>query len=462
MKMKKIKLLFPFFIIALYSFSQDISFETKFSEPLAVYQFLNSLSSKAGSNPYKKLFTASKFNTKEYLDRITQFDSINKNYGYEFAEYPAGQKIGGYSESFLKRNLVFSNDAQDFKLRSMGLLPNSSLMKIASLINEFTPVYRAVIYEPNQQHFEDQIKGMSDLITSTNLNHYFGQTLEFFNAAWDNSVPFVFCFYPLPNSKRFSATAISNVAISPIPDTLDNYKSLLSVMLHEISHILYDEKPLSLWKQVDSWFNLNPSKVSKYAYWLFNEAMATSVANGYLYTQLNGKENPGAWYGVKYINLMAKEIYPLVKQYISDHKSIDQNFVNEYIRLYEEHFSVWLTEIENLMYGRSVLTENKADLDLIARLYRSPGNDYQSEINQASIDKLKNDAGTKMIIVNSDNKNKLNLIKENFSELKNWKYDAKKDFTYSIFLADKTYLMVLNNIHISTEEKLKTIVINKP
>lgn len=264
------------------SFSQQVNFETKFSEPFAVFQFMNSISFKSPDNVYKRLFTRSNFATKKYTDLIAQFDSLNIEYSYEFADYPAGQKVGIDVPDLLRRNLILCDSLQDFKIRSMGLIPNEKLIKLIDLSPQFTPVYEEVIYKPCKSKFEEQLHGVSDLIKSTNINYYFTEALQFYNSSWDVSIPFVFCFYPLPDSRGFTATAVSNVAISAVADSLDKYQALLSVMLHEVSHVLYDERSLSLWNQTEQWFDSNPSKVNRYASSLFNEAMATAVAMGIL------------------------------------------------------------------------------------------------------------------------------------------------------------------------------------
>ena len=45
---------------------QEPNFQVKFSEPLAVFVFVNSLSSKTPDNPFKKLFGGSKFDQGKY------------------------------------------------------------------------------------------------------------------------------------------------------------------------------------------------------------------------------------------------------------------------------------------------------------------------------------------------------------------------------------------------------------
>ena len=278
--------------------SQEAQFQTKFSEPFAVFQFIRSLSAKSPDNVYKKLFNASRFNTTEYHNRIDELDSLNINYVYDFTDYPPGQKVGIDIPDLLSRDMILSDSMQEFKMRSMGLLPNEKLFRLVDLINAFTPVYHEVIYVPSETVFRRQLAGVTARIRSSRINHYFSQALSFYNSSWDYSVPFVLCFYPLPHSRGFTATAISNVLISAMADSLEDYNALLSVMLHEVSHVVYDERSLALWNQLESWFETNPSRSRRYANSLFNEAMATAVGNGYLAAQLNGKEDTTRrWYG---------------------------------------------------------------------------------------------------------------------------------------------------------------------
>ncbi|HYK45697.1 MAG TPA: hypothetical protein VEV83_11045 [Parafilimonas sp.] len=445
------------------SHSQNVQFETKFSEPFAVFQFMNSLSDKSPDNVYKKLFNESKFSTEPNTHLIAEFDSLYIGYNYDFIDYPAGEKMGIDVSYLLRRNLILCDSLQDFKLRSMGLIPNERLITLVNLLKQFTPIYQAVIYVPFRKRFEEQLRSVANLIKSTNINYYFTEALQFYNSSWDISVPFVFCFYPLPNSRGFTATAVSNVAISAIADSLDNYEALLSVMLHEVCHVLYDERSLSLWNQMQEWFDSNPSIVHRYANSLFNEAIATAVANGYLAAQLNGKEDTTRrWYGVKYINLMAKTAYPLVKEYIEAHKPMDRNFVDRYIQLYEGHYSDWLYDPQYLMRGRLLISDNAADLDTMRNLYEpAPGNEDENEISEAILKKLAVNHGTKVIIVNTNNKEKLQLIKNSLNELKPWHYNAAADFVYYKFLDDKTWLIVLNNINGTTKEKLRSLNIKR-
>jgi|GEM_PF-917047 len=59
----------------------------------------------------------------------------------------------------------------------------------------------------------------------------------------------------------------------------------------------------------------------------------------------------------------------------------------------------------------------------------------------------------KVIIISSDNKNRLKLVKATFPELKNWKYKEHKEFAYTVNLQDKTKLIIVNR-HTTTLDKL--------
>ena len=141
---------------------------------------------------------------------------------------------------------------------------------------------------------------------------------------------------------------------------------------------------------------------------------------------------------------------------------MDKDFVNRYIQLYEEHFSSWLYDPQYLMRGRLLISDNAADFDIMGRLYEpAPGDENKNEISEAVLKRTLVNHGTKLIIVNKNNKEKLKLIKDHFSALNTWHYNTNKDFVYCKFLQDKTWLIILNNINGTTEKKMKSLVIEE-
>ncbi|MCD0469768.1 hypothetical protein [Flavobacterium sp. JAS] len=454
----KIVFLFPFLFLATLAFGQKVTFKIKYSEQLAVFVFLQNLSENYPENVFKTEFQKSKYCTEKYKNIISKFDKLTLDYSYRFEEFPYGSKKSVQTEDILKKNLIESKDLKDFQVRSIGIISNKTLSDLAESILEFTPIYNELIYNPNKEKFEKQLQEITKYSNEHQIENYFETGLLFYNSSWNNSIPFEIAFYPLPNSKGFTAQAFCNNFISAIQTDLKSYKDLFSVMLHETFHIIYDEQSLEVKTEIDNYFKENKSKCSNYAYQLLNEALATALGNGYVYEQLDGKIDTQDWYNKKYINLMAKQIYPLVKEYINQKKSIDKDLIDNYIKLYEVNFPNWINELDNIMTYRYVITENEKDFKTINQMFRYRSrSEYDSQITESSIEEMKKTPLTKMIIISKDNSEKLKLVKSKFSALKNWKFKAEKEFAEKIFLDDKSQLILLNQKESTIETLIKSI-----
>lgn len=438
---------------------QNIKFNIKYSEPLAVFIFMQNLSDNYPDNVFKAEFQKSKYNNDNYKKLIEKFDNLAIDYSYQFEGFPYGSKARMQTRDVLKKNLIETNTLNDFKLRSIGILPNNVLNDLTACITSFTPIYNELIYQPNKEQFEKQLAEIKDYSNNNQLDDYFEKGLIFYNSSWDQSIPFEIAFYPFPESDYFNAQAFYNNFVSAIQTDLKDYKDLFSVMMHETYHIIYNEQTLEFKSQIDEAFKKNPSKSSNYAYLLMNEVLATALGNGYVYEKLNnGKPDVNDWYFHEYINLMSRKIYPLVKEYITEKKAIDKSFIDQYIQLYETNFPNWINEPDNIMTYRYIISENKDDLTTIRRKFRYRSmEENESEISSGSIDTMKKTPLTKIIIISKDSPQKLNLIKSKFTELKKWNYSSDKEFVQKFLLDDKSQLIIINQKK-SSLDKLLTMI----
>ncbi|HEY1192676.1 hypothetical protein [Flavobacterium sp.] len=451
-----IKYLFLF--LSFYSFGQNPSFKIKYSEQLAVFVFLENLSDYYPENVFKTEFEKSKYNVEKYKSMISKFDQLSISYSFRFEDFPYGSKKTMQTIDFLKKNLIETNNLNDFKLRSAGMIPNKTLSDLGECISEFTPIYNELIYNPNKEKFENQLEEIKKYSLENQIENYFKTGLVFYNSSWDNSIPFEAAFYPLPNSKGFTASAFCNNFVSAIQTDLKSHKDLFSVMMHETYHIIYDEQSLEVKTAIDTYFKENKSKCSNYAYQLMNEVLATVLGNGYVYEKLDGKLDEGEWYNNKYINLMAKKIYPLTQEYINQKKPIDKNFIDQYIQLYETNFPDWINEMDNIMTYRYVISENGKDFNTINKMFRYRSRtQYEDQITENSIEKMQNTPLTKMVIISEDSKEKVKLLKNRFKELKDWKANPDKEFAEKILLGDKSQLIIVNQKKTDLETLIKSM-----
>ena len=451
-----IKYLFLF--LTLQTFGQNASFKIKYSEQLAVFVFLENLSEYYPDNVFKTEFQKSKYNVDKYKSLISKFEQLSISYSFRFEDFPYGSKKTMQTQDILKKSLIETDNLNDFKIRSAGMIPNKTLSDLGECVSEFTPIYNELIYNPNKEKFEKQLDEIQKYSNDHKIENYFKTGLVFYNSSWDNSIPFVAAFYPLPNSKGFTASAFCNNFVSAIQTDLKSHKDLFSVMMHETYHIIYDEQSLEVKKEIDTYFKTNKSTCSNYAYQLLNEVLATVVGNGYVYAELEGKVDSGDWYSNKYINLMAKQIYPLAKEYIDQKKPIDKNFIDSYIQLYETNFPDWINELNNIMTYRYVITENEKDFKVINKMFRYRSRtEYEDQITESSIEKMKHTPLTKIVIISKDSKEKIKLLKNKFEELENWKANPDKEFVEKILLDDKSQLIIVNQKKTELETLIKSI-----
>ena len=443
--MKKRFLILIFYAVHLYSNAQKTTFNIKYSEQLAVFVFLQNLTKNYSQNVFKVEFLKSKYNIIEFQNEIATFEKMAIDFSYQFEAYPNGSKMPMQSRDILRKNLIATNNLNDFKLQSIGIVPNKTLIDLTKIIADFTPIYNELIYNPNKEQFENQLVEIKKYSVDNNIEKYFETGLTFYNSSWDSSIPFEIAFYPLPNSQGFTAQAFCNNFISAIQTNLKNYKDLFSVMLHETFHLIYNEQSLETKIEIDKNFKENKAKSSNYAYQILNEALATSLGNGYVYENLDRKIDDGDWYNQKYINQIAKKIYPLVTEYIIQKKSLDKNFMNQYINIYETNFPNWINQLDNIMSYKYVISENPNDFDTIERKFSYTSNsEFEQEITKSGIEKMQKSSLTKIIVISNNNNEKLKLIKQSFRELKNWKFNPESEFNYKILLDDKSQLLIIN------------------
>ena len=461
--MKKIISTILLSCLCLANFGQEApQIKIKFSEIYATYSFVQQLTKYYPDSEYKKAFKNSEYNNDKYNKLIAQIDTLNLYVSADFQGYPAGQKLPLMTNNIINKNLISSKNLLEFRNKMFGIIPSSELQALNNIIESFIPVYKALIYTPNKKQFDEKVQDLKHFAKKEGFDKYFNVGLKFYNSKWDNSIVFDIVVIPSLNKNGFTATAFMNNAVSEIQIDFEQYDILFSVLMHEIFHIQYDEESLKVKTDIDQWFKNNASKNSQYAYLLLNEVLATALGNGYVYEQLNNELDPYDWYNNKYINLMAKKIYPTVMEYIEEQKPIDEEFVNIYISLYDEHFSTWVNELDNILTYRYILSFDQNDFNYFFTNYPYASFSFMEDvIDVVSISKMKEAPITKVVVISKKNLSTLKLLTEHITELSAWNYDAEIDFVKTFDLDDKTKLFIVNSVNTSPEVLLNNTFPNK-
>lgn len=452
--MKKIVLLLFFPAMA---FAQKPQFSVKFSMPYATYVFIERICNSYPDNSFKEVYLKSEHHTLQNDAMLEEYEALDFSQSFNYDEYPFGQKMPFMVTTMVRHNLIESATPEEFQQRSLGLMPNVQLAVLVKVLRAFTPIYNALIYEPNHAAFEKQLKELSGYIAGKDIAGYFDAGLHFYNSQWDVSTPFVINIFPTTGSRGFSATAFVNNAVSELPVTFSNYDVLFSVMLHEIYHILYDQQSAQVKKDIETWFRQNLSASSQYAYLLLNEAMATAMGNGFVYEQLTGATDKDDWYFSPYINQSAQAVYPVAKQYSLAKKPIDKAFVDAYIAAYEK-FPGWITQPAHIFAYRAVVADDEADLSWFEKDYRHASvQNYETPLTRAALERIIEKPVTRIIIISKQNNQTLKLVTDTFPELKKYKLNGANEFIKAHFMPDKTWLIIVNRKTASMDEIMKQL-----
>ncbi|WP_443947090.1 hypothetical protein ACJVDH_08270 [Pedobacter sp. AW1-32] len=453
---KKLFLFILLFLPRIIHAQNTVELKVNYSELYATYDFVEKISDNYPDNAFKAEFSKSRYNTNQFKALVKQFDNLKIDYLYHFEQYAPTLKSGLASRSLIEKNLIDSKTIKAFKSKSFGVLPNDELAKLSNIMESFIPVYNELIYNPNKEIFEEQLIKINQEISNDKVSKVYSRVMKFYGAEWDNDIPFNVVAYPTIGKTGIGARAFLNIAVVRFPLNFKSYDVLFSVMLHEIFHIGYDSQPIGLKNNLKNWFESTKSKNSQYAFLLLNEVLATGLGNGYAYLQLKGQPDPDDWYYVKYVNLMAKEIYPLLSEYLSRGKTIDENFISSYVKIYDSKFSDWSNELDNILTYRAILTDQIEDARYFKRNYPYTFHKLIPNMSLNGLEEIKKQPLTKIIIIADDHKKKLNMIKDSFKELKDIKMDPKKEFIQVFDLMDNTKLFIINRYASSVESMMET------
>lgn len=310
----------------------------KVSKPYCIFNFLEAANNSSRSpRLLKKIIGAGTKGDENFKAIRDSFNNLQLDYSYKREEYPASRRQYRSTYDLIDIALVSAGTIAEFKNRAIGILPNASLQQLVELLQAAEPYYDRLIWNDNQQKLNNQAKALEAYAgTSSGL---FNAISHFYNSTWTADIPFIVALYPIPGARGgTSATPHANsLCVGVLTESTDHIGTM-SVVLHEMCHVLYDEQTSAFQHRIAHWFDGNSSAYKQYAYNFFDEGLATALGNGWAYTNLNGKPDTTAWYNNVYIDGFGRALYPLVSDYINGKQQMDSLFVNKAIGLFAKTF----------------------------------------------------------------------------------------------------------------------------
>lgn len=408
---------------------------------------------KFGSKHLRRIYEASPYNTPANRKVLDRFSKLMLDF-VDF-RYPDYTHLTSTSIWDLFKNVsAQSVSLQDLKQRTTGMYPTEVHTTIFEVLEYMQPTFEKLFWQPNIKQARAFVKDLEAYMQQHQTIANFQKIANFYGSQWNSDLPFVVSFLPLPaHYKRGSSADFKGCMLTcDLPLATKNKAALISIIFHELSHILYEQQSMTLQKQIKSWFLDNSLKSRQFAYQWINEALATACGNAWLYHQLTDSLEQGSWYGNRYIDQFARQLYPKVSQYIAQGKSIDQAFVEHSIRTFAKTFPKALYDYDQWMLSILVLHNlNRQELDKTQTpLYNNfrvqKNNSIDEGIYPETIKKLAQSNYTQVIMLVREHKKLLNVLRKNLPGLKKYRFDATQDFVLT-YLNPRGIPVILVNIH---------------
>ncbi|MNJ84597.1 hypothetical protein D3C87_20540 [compost metagenome] len=423
--MKKFLFLASFCLLIQSSFAQNgISFKFKVSKPYCVFNFMESaIYHHTTSSTLQKFIDEKTKTNKEFAKLCNEFAAIRLEYTYTRDEYPVSRRQNRTTFDLINIALVNSGNIEEFGQRIIGILPNDETQRLLNILLKAEAIYDQLIWNENESKITAQLSALESYATQCSENFY--KIKQFYNSAWSSDIPFHVALYPIPvMSGSTTATPYANSLCVGVLADETNHVARIGVVLHEMCHVLYDEQSAAFQHTLDSWFAENQSPYKSFAYNFFDEGLATALGNGWAYKNLSGKLDPDAWYDNEYINGFAKALYPMIEEYLSNGKQLDQEFVNKAIDLFAATFPNSLTDYAILMNRVSIYNdaetgpEINAMRDLIGRYFQMTNSNFSAPIlDPISVEMLKNNESTQLIVIDKNHAATMKELKKVFPQL---------------------------------------------
>lgn len=401
------------------------------------------------SSSFKKYIEDNTQNNLHFKNLCEEYKKINLSYNYKRFEFPDERRPNRSTYDLISINAVNSNNLNEFKDATMGILPIVAYQKLLKILNDAEKIYDDIIWNEYEKKIVSQ---KNNLIKFKKPNvAIFDRFNKFYNSTWTNDIPFQIALYPIPGKKGYTtATPHGNsLCIGVLTDETD-YIGRNGVILHEMCHVLYDEQSKEFQKQLVSYFAENKSEYSKFASTYFDEALATALGNGWAYKNINGKMDEKEWYNDIFIEGFARGIYPLVETYLSENKQIDKDFIDKSIEIFglkfpnaNADYSILLNKLY-LYYDN----EDESEITIPLRKYFRLSNVNSSSpiLHPYSIENLNEGAGNQLIIVNANQKITLDKLKEIYPELAKTNFETKPlNLSFFDKKGNAVIILIVNN-----------------
>jgi len=379
----------------------------RISKPYCLLNFLQTtIDANGTSSTLKEYINVNVPEADSAFKKMTErFRNLRLDYSFTRDEYPVNRHRTRSTYDLIAAAAVNATDLDDFNLRIAGILPNTSQQQLLALLRQAETYYDPLIWNKYLEQAHQQLQALQQ--HGKKADKMFVKLARFYQSGWSPNQPFTVALYLIPGiSGNTTATPhANNLCVGILTGESDNI-GRMSVILHEMCHVLYDEQPDHVQHQLEGYFATSKSPYAALANNFFDEGMATALGNGWGYKQLKGTEDTTPWYNNIYIDGFGHALYPLVSEYLEAGKAIDSNFVARAISLFEQRFPNSVNDYGILLNRVTIYIDGETEAErnslmaTISKYFQVSNSNLSSPIlHEYSKSSMRTATGTQLLIV---------------------------------------------------------------
>ena len=406
-----------------------------------------------GSKHLRRVYEASAFNTPQNRQILDKFKDLSLDFdSFKYPGFPNSHMTTTSLWDLFKISASQATDLVDLQQRTAGIYPASIQTTIFEVFQKMTPTFERLFWNPLIKDAQAKLKDLESYLRKNSLNQKFQQIAQFYGSQWNSSLPFVVNLHPLPASYRRGSSADfkGNILTCDFPLAMRNKAIFMGIVIHELSHILYEQQSLALQNSIEKWYLNNSLKNRQFAYQWINEALATACGNAWFFRSLTDSLESGPWYGNPYIDQFARKMLPEVTQYIQQGKTIDKRFVQKSIQAFNLLFPNALYEYDQWMNDILVVHDmpSKKYDALQNPLYENfritKNHSIDGGVNTEKIQRLNKSTATNVILVTRNHQQTLSFLQKEMEGMNQFKLNPQEDFLLTYVRKNQIPVIVVN------------------
>lgn len=211
------------------------------------------------------------------------------------------------------------------------LVKHDDFLAIEDTYRYFAPLYHRLVWEPRLPKLQNQLADFRTGAEESKMNEKLAAVKYFMKSDWDDRVSFDVFLLPLPESDQRQTHGESIGKTQFVEVRADHkFKDQADVVFHEDCH--------ALWSRQREHEKLRRAYINEdcvTAYSELDEGMATALGQGWFCRQSFG-EVAKEWYNDEVISAYAHGLYPILLEYITEHRVIDDDFVKRSIAVFHK------------------------------------------------------------------------------------------------------------------------------